>query len=324
MCLATRIRQTRGVGDGKSLWKLEANHCRDPPRQPPALLCSPSKAREKSNRHLWTWFYRKVVEGAGLIRCQRRIKRVTQVMNDGALRRRHCLGTDLIWVGKWIDLLLCQKKADKAGRPKINSGTWDSGSWNDMEVAVTLLPLQCERDKAWTAEIIGTPWCPNKGERLKPEQLKLLSLCSPACFCLCFCLLIEVDPGYLHGGTSRSALSDGGLHPAKAPRVENVVCRILPSTVQPGKGYLYWYIEGLVRGPLQDCQVFDTKAWRLYIGKRWIWNNLDGVKAVELCEFMVQQTSPNTCENSIPIYPPGNYSSMFQLGKGKSSSKVPW
>ena len=101
---------------------------------------------------------------------------------------------------------------------------------------------------------------PNKGERLKPEQLKLLSLCSPACFCLCFCLLIEVDPGYLHGGTSRSALSDGGLHPAKAPRMENVVCRILPSTVQPGKGYLYWYIEGLVRGPLQDCQVFDTKA----------------------------------------------------------------
>ena len=68
------------------------------------------------------------MEGAGLIRCQRRIKRVTQVMNDGALRRRHCLGTDLIRVGKGMDLLLCQKKADKAGRPKINSGTWDSGS----------------------------------------------------------------------------------------------------------------------------------------------------------------------------------------------------
>ena len=51
------------------------------------------------------------MEGAGLIRCQRRIKRVTQVMNDGALRRRHCLGTDLIWVGKGIDLLLnCARK----------------------------------------------------------------------------------------------------------------------------------------------------------------------------------------------------------------------
>lgn len=106
------------------------------------------------------------------------------------------------------------------------------------------------------------PMCSDKGERLKPEQLKLLlvSLCSPACFCLCFCLLIEVDPGHLHTGTSRSALSDGGLHPAKAPSVENVVCRILPSTLQPGKGYLSSYIEGLVSGPLQDCQVFDTKA----------------------------------------------------------------